>query len=124
MVEPFFVRLPWLHVKAITLWFVVFYKLDPGEEELDEETRRHETIHFKQYNETWVVGFVWRYLWDFSRAWLARGCKPSEFWNAYLCIRFEQEAYDHHGDPTYLELREKHAWRYYDVHKPKFVQVK
>jgi hypothetical protein len=98
---------------------VVFYK-----GELDEQTKRHETIHFVQYNEMWVIGFLWFYLYDFFRAWAVRGLKPSEFWNAYLCIRFEQEAYDHDKDPSYLDLREKRAWKYYDVYEPKFVQIK
>ena len=115
MTEPFFLRVPVLHVKAITLVFLVLYK-----GELDDDTKRHETIHFHQWLELLVVGFAVIYGWDFIRAWAVRRFRPSEFWNAYLCIRFEQEAYDHHSDPTYLKLRDKHAWRYYDVYEPKF----
>ena len=126
---PLFIKVPYLPVKAITLVFVVLYTLrvdetGAAEAELSQVVRQHETIHFWQWLETLVVGFAFIYLWDFSRAWYVRSFKPSEFWNSYLCIRFEQEAYDHDKEENYLNGRKRHAWQDYDVYNPKFELVR
>jgi len=106
---PFFIRLPWLHVNGITFWFVVFYK-----GELRESLKRHETIHYKQYNEMWVLGFLLVYLLDFLKTFQ----KSHDYDLAYRSIRFEQEAYEHQNNETYLETRESYAWRSYTVTQP------
>lgn len=108
---PWFIRVPVLHVAAITLWFVVLYRGS-----LTERTARHETIHFYQYNETWVIGFLLIYFWDWLRSYV--GLVKSlgvcgAFWPAYERIRFEQEAFAHDTDPNYLDNRQKNAWRAY-----------
>lgn len=113
---PWFVRVPFLHVKAITLWFVVLWKYtyeDGQRIGLTESIARHETIHFRQYNETFVVGFLVLYLWYWLKAYInivrAKGFKGA-FWDAYYLIPFEQEAYAYQEYTSYLEARKKNAW--------------
>ena len=50
------------NIYAITLFPFVFAK-----GKIDEETRRHETIHFQQCLETLVIGFYIIYLLDYIR---------------------------------------------------------
>jgi len=111
---PIFLRVPILHVRAITFWFVVLWKYvydAHGERHgLEEDLVNHETIHYYQWGETWVLGFLVLYLWDFLKAW-----RRMSFWDAYRRIRFEQEAFEHEKDLEYLNDRNKNAWREYEV---------
>ena len=103
---PLFIRVPWLHVKAITLFLVVFYV-----GELDAKTKQHELIHFRQQVEMLVLGFVAVYVADFLRAFVVLW----DFWAAYHCIRCEQECHAHDETPDYLETRKWFAWTGYSV---------
>jgi len=104
---PIFIKVPWLHVHGITLWFLVLYK-----GELRDSLRRHETIHYRQYQELWVVGFLALYLADF----LTALCRKHGFWKpAYRRIRLEQEAVAHEQNEGYLNERKPHAWKDYKV---------
>jgi len=95
-----------IDVYAITLWPFVFIR-DDG----NEITIRHETIHIKQYNELFVLGFLAVYLCD----WLRGLIKYKDKQKAYYQIRFEQEAYTNQKDPSYLAGRKHYAWRNYSV---------
>ena len=90
-----------IEIGAITLFPFVFSR-----GEMSEETRRHETIHFQQYLETGVVGFLVLYLWDYMIS-LTNGIKGPE---AYRSIRAEIEAWDNDSDPDYLQNRKRWAW--------------
>jgi len=90
-----------INIKAITLFPFVFSRGT-----MTEETKRHETIHFQQYLETGVVGFLVLYLWDYMIS-LTKGAKGPE---AYRNIRAEVEAWDNDGDEDYLENRKRWAW--------------
>ena len=91
---------------AITLWPFVFIR-DEG----NKETINHESIHIKQYNELFVLGFLIIYLWD----WLHGLVKYKSGQKAYYRIRFEQEAYEHDKDLNYLDSRSKFSWLSYKV---------
>ena len=49
-----------LNIGAITLFFLVFSR-----GEMDEVTKRHETIHFQQTLELLVIGMIGIYVWDY-----------------------------------------------------------
>ena len=90
-----------IQIWAITLFFVV---LCQGK--LNEVTKRHETIHFQQFLETGVVGFVALYFWDYLHGLI----KYKNGHEAYMRIRAEQEAYDNDHSETYLQTRPRFSW--------------
>jgi hypothetical protein len=71
----------------------------------------HETIHIKQYNELFVVGFLFLYIYD----WVAGLIKHRDAYQAYLSIRFEQEARQYENDGHYLTNRPRANWKRYKV---------
>ena len=73
---------------------------------MSERTKRHETIHFQQYLETFVVGFLIIYLWDYLRG-IVIGLKGPE---AYTAIRAEVEAYENDHITNYLQTRKRWNW--------------
>ena len=91
---------------AITLWPFIFIR-DEG----NKRTINHETIHIKQYNELFVLGFLLIYLWD----WIHGLIKYKDGQKAYYRIRFEQEAYENDTNLDYLDSRDKFSWRQYRV---------
>ena len=88
-------------IGAITLGPLVFSR-----REMSEETKNHEAIHWQQYIETGIIGFVVLYLFF----WLWNLIKLRDGALAYAMIPFEREAYayDHHLD--YLDERKRYAW--------------
>ncbi len=90
-----------MDINAITIFFLVFCKGVP-----DDRLRRHETVHFQQYLETLVIGFLILYYLDYLMAKL-RGL---DGWDAYLNIRAEREAWENHDDSTYLQTRKRWQW--------------
>ena len=96
-----------IEIKAITLWPFVFVR-----GELGPRTRSHETIHFHQYKELWVLGFYAVYLFDFL---LGTIKYKKDKKKAYRQIRFEQEAYACQDKEDYLETRVKFAWKEYKI---------
>ena len=95
-----------IDVYAITLWPFVFIR-DEG----NDRTINHETIHIRQYNELFVIGFLFLYVFD----WIHGLIKYKDKQKAYYKIRFEQEAYNNDNNMSYLEDRKKFAWRNYKV---------
>ena len=94
-------RLAPINIWAITIFFLVFCR-----GEMDEETKRHETIHFQQTLETGVIGMIILYLWDYIHGYI----KYSDGAAAYKRIRAEQEAYEMAADPEYLAKRPRFLW--------------
>ncbi len=96
-----------IDINAITLGPVVISR-----DEMSEQTKRHETIHFQQYLELLFVGFVVLYvgfwLWN-----IIGGAKPRD---AYYKIPLELEAYGNDKDENYLEKRKRYAWTYYTLY--------
>ncbi len=90
-----------INIAAITLGVVVFSR-----EEMDERTKRHETIHFQQYLELFFIGFIILYVLDYLYACF----KYRDMKFAYYRIRFEQEAYMNDGDVLYLVNRKRYNW--------------
>ena len=90
-----------IEINAITLFCFVFSR-----GEISEKTRRHESIHFQQYLETGVVGFLVLYVFEF----LVRLCFYRSGRKAYRMICFEQEAHDWDDRADYLEIRKRYAW--------------
>ena len=95
-----------MDIAAITLFPFIFVK---GEG--DDKLIRHETIHIAQYRETFVVGFLLIYLFEFLYCLV----KYRNYDDAYRSIRFEREAYNNEHDKNYLEMREKFAWTKYSL---------
>lgn len=90
-----------IEIEAIALFPFVFSR-----ETCDEELRRHETIHFQQYLETFVFGFWVLYLWDYMFNRL-NGLSGPE---AYRATRAEVEAYENDQDVDYLQTRNRFEW--------------
>jgi len=90
-----------IEINAITLFFIVFSR-----GKISDKTRRHECIHFQQFLETFIVGFLvvyaLEYVWGL---WLYRNGPL-----AYRRISLEQEAYEYDDDPKYLLRRKRYIW--------------
>lgn len=90
-----------IEINAIVLFPFVFSRGKMG-----EYTRNHEAIHFEQYVETGVIGFLLIYLIDY----LIGYYKYRNGEKAYLMIRAEQEAYENTANLNYLEERVRWEW--------------
>jgi len=97
-----------IEIYAITLGPWVFCR-----GELPESTKRHETIHYLQYKELWFIGFLLVYLFDFL--WAAVLRRKGFTREAYLSIRFEQEAWNCDEIEDYLKYREPYSWMKYPL---------
>lgn len=72
----------------------------------DHITLNHESIHCQQYMETFYIGFLIIYLYDYIKNRLS-GMLPIE---AYENIRAEKEAYMYENDKEYLKSRKRFLW--------------
>lgn len=90
-----------IDIGAITLGFLVISRQEP-----DEETKTHEIIHFQQFLETFFIGFLFIYLYDY----LKNKYNGMEGEEAYMNIRAELEAHENDKDPAYLYKRKRYAW--------------
>ena len=72
----------------------------------DNVTLNHESIHCQQYMETFYIGFLIIYLYDYTKNRLS-GMSPIK---AYKNIRAEKEAYMHENDKEYLKYRKRFLW--------------
>lgn len=112
--EPIFVensKVPGMLSWVIRIWAITLFPFVFCRGEINEVTRRHETIHHKQYIETLVIGFLLIYLID----WIHGLIKYRNGAVAYRQIRFEQEAYDYAKTENYLEQRIPFKWTQYRV---------
>lgn len=119
-----FIWLPWLHVKAMTIWLWVVYT----GAELHKIVKNHEAIHSRQWSEMLVIGFLPVYGWDFLhglikyRVELQADGKTSLkkrlgrwYDTAYRSIRMEQEAYEKEAMPDWPDIRPAYYWLNYKV---------
>lgn len=95
-----------INISAITIGPFIFSR-----GVMDEITKRHESIHWEQYKETLIVGFLVLYFYY----WLVGLVKYKSREFAYYQIPFEQEAYQHDEDWVYLLNRKRFAWWKYKV---------
>lgn len=112
--EPIFVedsKIPILLSWVIEVWAITIFPFVFCRGKLSEGTKLHETIHFQQYKELLVVGFLILYLFDFIHGLI----KYRDSERAYYRIRFEQEAYEMDDYDDYLEDRPRFAWLNYKV---------
>ena len=97
----FLSKLAPIEIWAISLGFFVFCR---GKLSLGDKI--HETIHYRQWIELGIVGFMVLYpaFWFFN---LLRGMGGEE---AYRKIPFEVEAYENDSDIGYIFRRKPYAW--------------
>ena len=93
-----------IDVYAIAIWPFVFIQ-DEG----NETTINHESIHTKQQEELWVIPFYLLYLFE----WIKNLISDMNKQDAYFNISFEKEAYGNQKDFTYLQKRDRMAWKKY-----------
>lgn len=74
--------------------------------ELSEKTKTHETIHWQQYIETGIIGFLILYAFYY----LYNLVKYQDTKKAYYNIPFEKEAYMFDIFPEYPERRRRFGW--------------
>ena len=94
------------YVSPIEIWAInlVFFVFCRGK--ISEETKVHETIHYQQWLELLIIGFLILYPAFWIRN-LFKGMNPAE---AYRYIPFEVEAYDNQSVDNYLENRRRYEW--------------
>lgn len=90
-----------IEISAITILFFVFSR-----GKINDETKRHERIHFEQVKETLFVFFYILYLYDFIVGYFKYGNGE----DAYFNIRAEKEAYQFEEDIEYLSKRKRYNW--------------
>lgn len=90
-----------IDIGAITIGPLVFSR-----GEMSEITKNHECIHWQQYIETGVIGFLLLYV----LYWLIGLIKYRDGKLAYYNIPFEKEAYENHEDIDYCLNRKRYAW--------------
>ena len=88
-------------IGAITIGPLVFSR-----GEMSDITKNHESIHWQQYIETGILGFIILYysfyFWNLLRY------RDGEL--AYYMIPFEKEAYDNDDNLEYLTTRKRYSW--------------
>jgi len=112
--EPIFVensKVPGMLSWVVRIWAITLFPFVFCRGTIGEITRRHETIHHKQYIETLVIGFLLIYLID----WIHGLIKYRNGAYAYRRIRFEQEAFEYEKTENYLEQRVPFKWTQYRV---------
>lgn len=90
-----------IDIGAITIGPFVFSR-----GEMSDVTKNHETIHWQQYIETGIIGFVILYY----SFYLYNYIKSGNGRLAYYSIPFEKEAYDNHEDMDYCMTRKRYNW--------------
>ena len=97
-----------IDIGAITLGPVVISRGT-----MSDTTKNHETIHWQQYMELAIIGFLLMYL----AYWLIGLIKYRDGSKAYYQIPFEQEAYQNQDNIDYLQQRKLWAWRHVNENK-------
>ena len=90
-----------IEIEAITLGPFIFSR-----SKMSATTKRHETIHWQQYVETGIIGFLVLY----PLFWLWKLAIHRDSSLAYQLNPFEVEAYNNQRKRTYLEKRKRFAW--------------
>ncbi len=90
-----------ISIGAITLGPLVFSR-----GEMSEETKTHESIHWQQYIETGIIGFLILYI----IYWIIGLIKYRDGGVAYMLIPFEKERYENEKNQFYLLHRKRFNW--------------
>lgn len=101
------------YLSPINIWAITLGPIVLCRGKISQRVRRHETIHYRQYLETFFIGFILIYLYDFLYQAIINRKGFSK--DAYKSIRFEQEAYDKDDDFLYLKFRKRYAWLRYKL---------
>lgn len=77
----------------------------------------HESIHWEQYKETFILGFFFIYAIEFILKFLSPSLTIDQkrsgrsYWKrVYRSLSMEREAYAHQDEPLYLGSRKHFAW--------------
>ena len=100
-IPVFLSRISPFDIWAISLVFWVFCR-----GEVSKTTRRHETIHFQQWLELGIIGFIILY----PIFYLMGLIRTFDRNLAYIENPFEREAYQNERKYTYLQKRKRYAW--------------
>lgn len=95
-----------IEINAITLGPFVFSRT-----KVSEITKNHENIHWQQYIELGILGFLFMYMLYYVIGLF----KYKDGKLAYFSIPFEREAYSNHEDLEYLKNRKRYCWLKYKV---------
>lgn len=98
--------IPFRKFDAVNILGIIFVRRGV---KLDDTMINHERIHTSQQREMLYVFF---FLW-YIIEWLVRLAIYRSAMKAYRAISFEQEAYHHMRNLTYLSRRKHFAWRRY-----------
>ena len=93
-------------MRSMAMWPFVIVKRSKRDE-FSDRVRRHEEIHLRQQLELWLVGFYVLYGWYYVKG----RFKYRSHEVAYGNNPFEREAYTYDYLATYLEQRQRFAWR-------------
>ena len=102
---------PFGRYDAIAIWPRIFVKGD-----YQEHVVRHEEIHIKQQKELLLVGFFLLYAVFYAALFVYITFSDWGLTFSQVCDKayrgnpLEREAYDHQGDPDYLDNRRHFAW--------------
>ena len=97
----------------INVWAITLGPLVICKGTLTPRVKNHETIHYHQYKETYFLGFILLYLYDYFYSAIFK--KMGFTSKAYKNIRFEQEAYSNDQNLDYLNSRQKNNWKNYKL---------
>jgi len=106
-------RIPiWLsHVSPIDIGAITLGPIVISRDTMSDTTKNHETIHWQQYLETGIIGFLILYL----VFWIVGMIKYRDGAIAYHQIPFEQEAYSNQSNFSYLDSRKRYVWMKYSI---------
>jgi hypothetical protein len=82
-------------INALCLTYFLIYK-----DQVDDRLINHETIHWHQWKELWIFGFLFVYFYYHYKV---------GYWNNPL----EREAYANERNLNYLKNRKRFAWKAY-----------
>jgi len=109
--------LPFCSFSAMNLFgLVLFVKKGAS---ITQRTLNHENIHSAQWKETYYIGFIVLYIYEFFKNLFYELCNTrnktfKQKWHvAYRLISFECEAYAWEFSETYWKTRKKNAWKIY-----------
>ena len=106
--------LPLKGYKAMTVGPFIFVKKGTV---LSEQDINHESIHWEQYKETFIIGFFLIYLIEFILKFISPSLTINEkkqgrsYWNrVYHSLSMERESYENQDNPNYLKNRQHYTW--------------
>ncbi len=105
-VPVFLSKLSPIEISAITLGPFILSR-----DEMSDRTKNHEKIHWEQYKETLILGFLFLYAAYYLIGWL----KYKNGNTSYFRIPFEQEAYEHDSNLDYIKVRKRYEWSKFKI---------